>query len=510
MVYPIYIVGFCAFVFSLLLTPLCRNLFRRIGIVDRPDHDRKLHIQPVAHMGGVPIVIAYVASCMLLFLLPKSLVPIHISHVLLSAPAGLIIFVTGILDDIVHLKPWQKLCGQTLGALWAYWAGVRIVSVGGFSVGWLSLLVTLIWLIGCTNAFNLIDGVDGLAAGVGLFATLTMLIAALLQHNTILALATATLVGALLGFLLYNFNPASIFLGDSGSLTVGFLLGCFGVVWGQKSATILGMTAPMMALGIPILDTGLAIIRRFLRHQPIFGGDRDHIHHRLLNLGFTPRHVALILYGVASIGAILSLLSVADNRITGSIVVLFCGAAWIGIQHLGYNEFSTARRMLFAGTFQEVLDMQLRLRSLEQKLLAAKSIQEYWGYILDAARTFDFVEVRLSFAEAIYQERLRDTKSYLCWSLRVPLPGVGYINFTRRHESPVLSMGVSSFIDVVRKTIAAKSLGFGVETVTAIGAGNRITAQNSLKVPRRATIDGVGQMVTINQAAYSEKAGDKK
>src|SRR5437762_8292518 len=109
-----------------------------------------------------------------------------------------------------------------------------------------------------------------------------MFVAALTQNNAPLALAMAPLVGALLGFLRYNFNPASIFLGDSGSLTIGFLLGCFGVIWSQKSATILGMTAPLMALGIPILDTCLSVVRRFLRHQPIFGGDRDHIHHRLL------------------------------------------------------------------------------------------------------------------------------------------------------------------------------------------------------------------------------------
>jgi len=285
----------------------------------------------------------------------------------------------------------------------------------------------------------------------------------LLQHNMILALATVPLVGALLGFLRYNFNPASIFLGDSGSLTIGFLLGCFGVVWSQKSATILGMTAPLMALGIPILDTGLSIFRRFLRHQPIFGGDRDHIHHRLLNRGFTPRHVALLLYGGASIGAALSLLSVASNRMGGAVVLLFCAAAWIGIQHLGYTEFSTARRMLFAGTFQQTLDAQLRLRSFEQELAAAKSIEACWGYILDASRTFDFVEARLCVAGTVYQERLRDTNGDLCWSLRVPLPGRGYVNFVRPHESLVFSMGVAPFVDVVRKTMSAKCEALGLD-----------------------------------------------
>src|ERR1043166_6822987 len=130
----------------------------------------------------------------------------------------------------------------------------------------------------------------------------------LLQHILMLAVATAPLAGALLGFLRYNFNPASIFLGDSGSLMIGFMLGCFGVVWSQKSATILGMTAPLMALGIPILDACLSVVRRFLRHQPIFGADRDHIHHRLLKRGLTPKGVAVLLYGMAAVGASFSLL----------------------------------------------------------------------------------------------------------------------------------------------------------------------------------------------------------
>jgi UDP-GlcNAc:undecaprenyl-phosphate GlcNAc-1-phosphate transferase len=426
-------------------------------------------------MGGVPIALACVASCLLLTLIPGTAVP-HFSHILRSLAAGLIIFSTGILDDIFHLKPWQKLCGQTLGALAAYWAGVSIVSVAGYDIGRstpASLLVTVIWLIGCTNAFNLIDGVDGLATGVGLFATTTMLIAALLQHNMALAIVTASLSGALLGFLRYNFNPASIFLGDSGSLLIGFLLGCFGVVWSQKSATILGMTAPLMALGIPILDTGLSIIRRFLRHQPIFGADHDHIHHRLLSRGFTPRRVALVLYGMAAIGAILSLLSVADNRFTGAVVVLFCAAAWIGIQHLGYTEFSTARRMLLAGTFQQTLDAQLRLRSFEQALFHAKSIEECWEHVLDASQTFGFLDVRLCVADTVYQKRFRAANEDLCWSMRVPLPGSSYINFTREHESTVFSMGVAPFIDVVRKVISAKVREFGLDAPKSITVGSR-------------------------------------
>src|SRR4029079_2155009 len=141
--------------------------------------------------------------------------------------------------------------------------------VGGFTApAWLSLPLTIAWLVLCANAFNLIDGVDGLAAGMGLFATSTMLVAAVLGDHVALALATAPLLGALVAFLRYNFNPASIFLGDSGSLTIGFLLGCCGALWSQKSATILGMVAPMMALAVPLLDAVMAVVRRFLRYEP--------------------------------------------------------------------------------------------------------------------------------------------------------------------------------------------------------------------------------------------------
>src|SRR5207247_514333 len=208
-----------------------------------------------------------------------------------------------------------------------------------------SLPLTLLWLVGCANAFNLIDGVDGLATGLGLFATLTMVIAALLHGNLTLAIATAPLAGALLGFLRYNFNPASIFLGDSGSLLVGFLLGCYGVLWTQKSATLLGMAAPLMALSIPILDVCLSIGRRFLSQSPIFGADRGHIHHRLLDRGLSPRRVALLLYAVGGLGALFSILqSVVPSRLSLLILALFCASTWIFVHSLKYVEFGVAGR----------------------------------------------------------------------------------------------------------------------------------------------------------------------
>ena len=256
--HSLFFLAVASFLLSLILTPLCRNLFRNLGIVDQPDKHRKLHVQPVPTIGGVPILLAYLLSCSVLLLAPPAQGLAHGGKLYIVwklIPALLVVFLTGLMDDLLHLKPWQKLVGQVAGSCIAYWAGVRIVGIAGHSIeSWWNLPLTVLWLIACTNSFNLIDGLDGLASGVGLFATATTLIAAMLQHNIPLAAATVPLAGALLGFLRYNFNPASIFLGDSGSLIIGFLLGSFGVIWSQKSATLLGMTAPLMALSIPLLE----------------------------------------------------------------------------------------------------------------------------------------------------------------------------------------------------------------------------------------------------------------
>jgi UDP-GlcNAc:undecaprenyl-phosphate GlcNAc-1-phosphate transferase len=318
--------GFTSLVLSLLLTPLFRNLCLRLGFVDRPDHLRKLHKLPIPRVGGVPILLACAGAFALLLLSPLqggNIVEHGLPLVWKILPAVILVFAAGLYDDLIGLRPWQKLAAEIAAAALVCSAGV-LIAFRGLHLGLWAFPLTVLWLVGCTNAVNLIDGVDGLAAGVGLFATLTTLVAALLQGNFALDVATVPLAGALLGFLRINFNPASIFLGDSGSLSLGFLLGCYALVWSQKSATLLGMTAPLIAVSIPLLDTALAIARRFLRRQPIFGADRGHIHHRLLDRGFTPRRVALLLYGFCGLAAAFSLLlSVTRDQYAGLVVVLF-------------------------------------------------------------------------------------------------------------------------------------------------------------------------------------------
>jgi UDP-GlcNAc:undecaprenyl-phosphate/decaprenyl-phosphate GlcNAc-1-phosphate transferase len=452
------ILGLSSFLFALILTPLCRNLLRRLGMVDHPDQKRKLHLHPVATMGGIPIVLAYLSSFGVLLLTGQSapVGPDSLPFALRLTPALVLIFFTGLLDDRFRLQPFQKLLAQIVAGGWAFWAGVRITGVTDQQLpDWLSLPVTVCWLILCTNAFNLIDGVDGLATGVGLFSTATMLIAALLQHNLLLALATVPLTGALLGFLRYNFNPATIFLGDSGSLFIGFLLGCFGAIWSQKSATILGMTAPLMALSIPIVDLCLSIVRRFLRRKPVMRGDRDHIHHRLLDRGLSARRAVVILYGLCAVAAVLSLFqSTATNHTAGAVIVIFCGIAWIGIQNLGYAEFSQARRMILAGGFRQALNSSLEFRAFDQSLSEAQTREQRWAVLRDALKKFGLVEIQWFVEGKTYHDALWNSSGQECWSLRIPLSGGDYINFTRVANLDDASINVGALVAIVRKTLS--------------------------------------------------------
>jgi UDP-GlcNAc:undecaprenyl-phosphate GlcNAc-1-phosphate transferase len=458
----IFGLGLTAFILSLLLTPLVRNLSRAWGVLDRPDGVRKCHPGPIPRVGGVAIAISYIASFGLVLVVPFSFGAVvrdaapEVGKLLV---AGAIVFATGLLDDIFSLRPWQKLSGQVLAAIVAYMSGVEIQVFDGWGAqSWITLPVSVLWLLACTNAFNLIDGLDGLAAGVGVFATVTMLMAGLTQGNLYLALVTMPLVGALLGFLRYNFNPASIFLGDCGSMLLGFLLGTYGAVWGQKSATLLGMTAPLLAVSIPILDVTLAVIRRFLRHQPLFNGDHGHIHHMLLDRGFTPRRVVLLMYAVAGFVASLSLLQDAlHNQFAGLIVLLFCVFAWIGVQHLGYAEFAVARQLFLKGTFRRIIDSQTRLRQLELRLDSAISLDEWWVALGSASAMLGLRGIRMHFDNRSFENHDSNEAYVDGWQLRIPLSRDDYVNLECLQTSELNPVLIEAFVKIVRRTLHDRS-----------------------------------------------------
>jgi len=444
-----------AFIACLVLTPIFRDIFRSYGIVDQPDRRRKIHAHPIPRVGGIPIFLSYAIA-----LYPWPHAPAALTEYLpliqKLAPAATMIFATGLVDDLIGLKPWQKLLGQLGAAGLAYWAGVRVLIVAGVGAGvWWALPLTLIWLVACTNAFNLVDGLDGLAAGMGLVAALTLLIAALLHGNLALASAAVPLVGALVGFLCYNFNPATVFLGDSGALLIGFLLGCFGAVWTQKSDTLISMTVPLLALSIPLLDVSLAILRRFLRNQPIFAADRGHIHHRLIDRGLTPRRAVLVLYLVCAMAAAFALLLTMPHagRFFGLVMLAVCGVVWLGIRQLRYAEFGLASRLLFGGELQRTLGGQLRLERLAEEVGQAGDEEQCWRLVAAAARDFGFDSIRLSLRGSMREQVAADSVEKECWSLRVPVGERDYFELTRRFESGVLPMMVAPFLDTLRRAL---------------------------------------------------------
>ncbi len=460
--YSLLFLGSVSLVLSLLLTPVVRALFERWGLARRGSEG---HGPAIPRAGGVAIVLSYLAAYLCLLALPLHagfMVRDSLNFALRLMPAAGIIFVLGLADDIKGLEPWHKLAGEIAAAATAYWAGIHIHALAGVGLAgvgaWWNFPVTILWLVACTNAINLIDGVDGLAAGVGLFATCTTLTAALLQHNTALALATVPLAGCLLGFIRYNFNPASIFLGDCGSLFIGFLLGCYAVVWSQKAATILSMTAPLMALSIPLLDMSVAIARRFLRRQPLFEGDRNHIHHRLLKRGFTPRKVALVLYACAAAGAVCSLV-VMNRNWSGIIILAFCATAWIGVRHLGYVEFGVAGRLFIDGAFRRLLNSHISIETLEESLAAAATPEDCWNVLRRACRECGFYQIEVQLADRKFRE-CAEIRPFESWKVTVPISEFSYVELHRGFGPAQQHQVVAAFVDVLRRVLAPKFVVF--------------------------------------------------
>jgi UDP-GlcNAc:undecaprenyl-phosphate GlcNAc-1-phosphate transferase len=258
---------------------------------------------------------------------------------------------------------------------------------------------------------------------------------------------------------------SSIFMGDCGSMTVGFLLGCFGVVWSEKSATLLGMTAPLIALAVPLLDTALAVLRRFLRRQPVFGADRGHIHHRLLARGFTPRRVAYVLYASAGVAAGLSLLmSAGANNVGGVVLVAFCAFVWLAIQYLGYEEFDAARHMIFGGVFRRTLNANLSISQLEMAVWVAHTVDDCWGALIETSRGFGFSEASLEFGDRRLTAQLTEADPAECWDLRIPLNHSGHVYLRIPLHSKQPPATISRFVTSVGTVFADKLAAFPVQS----------------------------------------------
>lgn len=476
------LLAFSAFLLAFIFTPVCRRFAVARGWMDLPDKDRKRHPVPVPRIGGVPIVLAYAGAFAFVVLMGIPGVAANemsSPSALKLVPAAVVIFLTGLIDDIYGMPAGRKLIGQILAAVLACLGGIQITALVSFPLGdVVGPIVTVVWLVACSNAFNLIDGVDGLASGLGFLATVTVLVAGLLYGDWGLVVATAPLAGALLGFLLFNFNPASIFLGDAGSLWVGFMLGCYGVIWSQKSATLLGLIAPMMALCVPLLDTALSILRRFLRRQPIFSADHGHIHHRLLDRGLTPRRVALMLYAASGVAACLSILySTERGSSTGLAIVLFCLSIGVGVYYLGYQEFNIAVRAFRQISIRNRVWSQISMRSYEDSINRAGSVEDCWDIVTKACRELGFSRVEFQCGQQRFQEDMTVTDGPQ-WTVRVPLSGSEYVQLSCLYSSPSAADSAVPLLQLFNRALTEKTSQLAADRLRAstpsVGAGRDI------------------------------------
>jgi UDP-GlcNAc:undecaprenyl-phosphate/decaprenyl-phosphate GlcNAc-1-phosphate transferase len=314
------LVALVAFALSCMLTPVVRRLAPAIGATDQPD-GRKIHAEATPRLGGVAVMASAVVA---LVLVPGAFEVFTGATPDLGdrrgwialAGGGALVFGVGLWDDIRRLPASAKLLVHIAAAGVVVSQGIVMhrFTVMGTTVelGWLSVPLTIVWLVGITNAFNLIDGLDGLATGLAIIASVTAVTLFIARGNAPGALPLVAMLGAAVGFLPYNFFPASIFLGDAGSLSFGFVLAVTSVTGWQKSATAIAIGAPLLVLALPILDTAASVARRLPDGGRVFVADRRHLHHRLLAYGLSPRTAVLFLYAVALLG---SLIALATSRL---------------------------------------------------------------------------------------------------------------------------------------------------------------------------------------------------
>lgn len=325
-----------AFAVSLLvayvMTPPVKRFAEKVGAIDVPRDNRRVHDHPIPRMGGLAIFIGFVLS--LIFFVPMS------TKVLGLLVGSVIIAAMGGVDDIVSLNPWVKLAGQIVAALVAIRCGLVFDVISNpnifaeetyIEIGWLSIPLTMLWIVGCTNAVNLIDGLDGLAVGVSAISSMTMLIVSLFVSEPVVSIILAALTGACLGFMPYNLNPAKIFMGDVGSQLLGFVLSTASIMGLFKLHAIITFFVPLLALALPLADTIFAFFRRILHGQSPFKADKGHFHHRLLAMGLNQKQVVAVLYGISAVLGLLAVLMAGDSMAVKIICLVAAFIISLGI-----------------------------------------------------------------------------------------------------------------------------------------------------------------------------------
>ena len=385
-----------ALILSLLLTPLAQKIGTKFGAMDIPN-ERKVHESPIPRTGGLAIFVSFIVTIGIAAVSNTDITNqiVFDRQILFLSAGAIIVFATGLFDDFHRLGPKTKFFFQIIGANLAFFGGVSILRVNFFGYivhsPVLGYGLTIFWFLLFINAVNLVDGLDGLAGGIVVFASTVLVLLSILNHQYLAALYFSILAGSVLGFLRYNFNPASIFLGDGGSYFLGYTIAGLSILVSVKSQIGAALAIPLLGMGVPLFDTLLSPVRRFIRGRRMFYPDNGHVHHRLISLGLTTRKAVLFIYGITFILCLMAVFAtnLRDERAGLFLVVLGAGVA-IFVRKLGYFEYLASDK--FYGWFRDISDQaglshgRRSFLNHQIEISQSKSIDELWERLQKTAR----------------------------------------------------------------------------------------------------------------------------
>ncbi len=423
----VLVMAIMAFFVAMAATRIAMGVAPAIGMLDHPDGLRKMHAGSIPKLGGPAIYLGILVPAYWLAHLSGSTTTVAVLFREFTGPlrailsGGTIALCLGLLDDRFDLRPRWKLLGQFFIAVIMYQSGLGIRAIsspfgGSFELGLMGFPVTLLWFMGCMNAVNLMDGLDGLSAGICLFVGITLFLVSLHYHNVLGMVLLAVLNGAILGFLVFNFPPARIFLGDSGSMLLGYLVASFSLLGASRKAeAAVALFIPIVALGLPIMDTAVAIVRRWYKHLPISMPDRKHIHHRLVAMGYSQKRAVLVLYAVSVVLAgfamlitfgrseVVVLVVAALVIITFVTIRIFSGVGLMDVSQKLKSDNETRHRLALANNVMDSV-----LAGIEK----AVSLDDLW-----ASCTSGFEALELDTAHMVVRSPLGDGEKIRSWKL---------------------------------------------------------------------------------------------
>jgi UDP-GlcNAc:undecaprenyl-phosphate GlcNAc-1-phosphate transferase len=390
-------------ILSMVGTWCMRNVANARGWIHEPKSERHVHTIAVPRLGGVAIYFSFMTVVILGMVIPELLgrgTPLHVKAMAGLLGPALMVFLLGLYDDVYSLNAYWKFGVETIAAIGLYAGGYGIHNLGlvhgGQELDWIyGLPLTVLWVLLITNAFNLIDGLDGLAAGSAVFSTIVVFVMSLIVPNPLVAFLAIALAGATLGFLRLNFYPASIFLGDSGSLFIGFMLAALALAGSEKAPTIVAVAIPIVSLGLPILDVVLAVLRRFVAGKPLFDGDKHHIHHKLLKRGLSQRNAVLTLYAVTAGFGFLSLVLLQQRRAIALVLAVAGIGIFLGVQQLRYQEFAELLSVVQRVTRRrQILANHVAIRQAAERLRECHDLGSICQILRDTLEPIGFDAVR--------------------------------------------------------------------------------------------------------------------